>query len=149
VAGGTGGGTDPPLGVREQSGWSNWVPTADAVAQVLAPQQQLLLVLDNCEHVIGAAAGLCAGLLPSYDDVRILATSREPLRVAGDARYRLASSALPDPADLTDAARAEAVALLAGSARQADAHFTLITETVPVVARLDGMPRQGYGKVVK
>ena len=46
------------LGVREQPG----VPAAEAVARVLA-RQQLLLVLDNCEHVIGAAAELCAGLL--------------------------------------------------------------------------------------
>ena len=46
------------LGIPEQPG----EPAADAVARVLA-RQQLLLVLDNCEHVIGAAAGLCAGLL--------------------------------------------------------------------------------------
>ena len=46
--------------------------------RVLA-RQQLLLVLDNCEHVIGAAAELCAGLLAACDDVRVLATSREPL----------------------------------------------------------------------
>ena len=72
------------LGVREQPG----VPVAEAVARVLA-RQQLLLVLDNCEHVIGAAARLCAGLLLACDDVRVLATSREPLGVAGEARYRL------------------------------------------------------------
>jgi predicted ATPase len=59
--------------------------------------RQLLLVLDNCEHVIGAAAGLCAGLLAACDDVTILATSREPLAVAGEARYRLAPLALPGP----------------------------------------------------
>ena len=62
------------LGVREQPG----VPAAEALARVLA-RQQLLLVLDNCEHVIGAAAELCAGLLAACDDVRVLATSREPL----------------------------------------------------------------------
>jgi hypothetical protein len=73
------------LGVRDQPG----VPAGGAVARVLA-RQQLLLVLDNCEHVIGAAAELCAGLLAACDDVRVLATSREPLRVAGEARYRLA-----------------------------------------------------------
>src|SRR6185369_129703 len=59
------------------------VPAAEAVARVLA-RQQLLLVLDNCEHVIGAAAELCAGLLAACDDVRVLATSREPLRLAGE-----------------------------------------------------------------
>ena len=66
------------LGVREQPG----VPVAGAVARVLA-RQQLLLVLDNCEHVIGAAAELCAGLLAACDDVRVLATSREPLASPG------------------------------------------------------------------
>ena len=107
-------------------------------------RQQLLLVLDNCEHVIGAAAELCAGLLAACDDVRVLATSREPLRVAGEARYRLGPLALPDPDDLAEAARAEAVALFADRARSADARFALTGETTPVVARLvarlDGMP---------
>ena len=127
------------LGIREQPG----VPAAEALARVLA-RQQLLLVLDNCEHVIGAAAGLCAGLLAACDDVRVLATSREPLRVAGEARYRLAPLALPDPDDLAEAARAEAVALFADRARSADAQFALTGETTPavagLVARLDGMP---------
>ncbi len=80
------------LGIRDQPG----VPAADALARVLA-RQQLLLVLDNCEHLIGAAAGLCAGLLPAADDVRILATSREPLRIAGEARYRLDRWPCPAP----------------------------------------------------
>jgi len=127
------------LGVREQPG----VPAAEAVAQVLA-RQQLLLVLDNCEHVIGAAAELCARLLAGADDVRILATSREPLAVAGEARYRLAPLALPDPDDLAEAARAEAVALFTDRARSADAQFALTGETTPtvarLVARLDGLP---------
>ena len=127
------------LGVRDQPG----VPAAQAVARVLA-RQQLLLVLDNCEHVIGAAAELCAGLLAAADDVRILATSREPLAVAGEARYRLAPLALPDLDDLAGAARAEAVALFADRARSADARFALDEQTGPavarLVARLDGMP---------
>ena len=108
------------LGVREQPG----VPAAGALARVLA-RQQLLLVLDNCEHVAGAAAELCAGLLAACDDVRVLATSREPLPVAGEARYRLGPLALPDPDDLADAARVEAVALFADRARRADARFAL------------------------
>ena len=107
-------------------------------------RQQLLLVLDNCEHVIGAAAELCAGLLAAADDVRILATSREPLAVAGEARYRLAPLAVPDPEDLAEAARTEAVTLFADRARSADARFKLDETTGPVVARLvarlDGMP---------
>ena len=111
--------------------------------RVLA-RQQLLLVLDNCEHVIGAAAALCAELLAACDDLRILATSREPLRVAGEARYRLGPLAVPDPDDLAEAAGAEAVVLFADRARGADAHFVLDGRTGPevarLVARLDGMP---------
>ena len=106
------------LGVREQPG----VPAAEVLARVLA-RQQLLLVLDNCEHVIGAAAELCAGLLAACDDVRVLATSREPLAVAGEARYRLGPLALPGRADPADAGGSEAVALFADRARQADARF--------------------------
>ena len=127
------------LGVREQPG----VPAAEAVARVLA-RQQLLLVLDNCEHVIGAAAGLCAGLLAACDDVRVLATSREPLALAGEARYRLGPLALPGPGEAAEAGGSEAVALFADRARQVDAHFTLDGQAGPVVARLvtrlDGMP---------
>jgi predicted ATPase len=128
------------LGVRDLPG----VSAAETVAQVLA-RQQLLLVLDNCEHVIDAAAGLCAGLLAACDDVRVLATSREPLRVAGEALYRLAPLALPGPADSVEAAAGcEAMALFADRARHADVRFALTSEIGPVVARLvarlDGMP---------
>ncbi len=127
------------LGVRDQPG----VAAAEAVARVLA-RRQLLLVLDNCEHVIGAAAELCAKLLAAADDVRVLATSREPLAMAGEARYRLGPLVLPDPGDLAGAAEAEAVALFADRARSADARFALGGGTTPtvarLVARLDGMP---------
>ena len=126
------------LGIREQPGET----TEDTLVRALAGQQ-LLLVLDNCEHVVEAAAGLCAGLLPVADDVRVLATSREPLHVAGEARYRLAPLALPGPDDPADAG-AEAVVLFADRARSVDARFALDGQTGPVVARLvarlDGMP---------
>jgi predicted ATPase/DNA-binding CsgD family transcriptional regulator len=127
------------LGVREQPG----VRAAEVLARVLAGRQ-LLLVLDNCEHVIGAAAELCAGLLAACDDVTVLATSREPLAVGGEARYRLGPLALPDLGDLAGAAGAEAVVLFADRARSADARFALTAESAPtvvrLVARLDGMP---------
>ena len=130
------------LRVRQQPG----VPAAEALARVLA-RRQLLLVLDNCEHVIDAAAGLCAGLLSAADDVRVLATSREPLRAVGEARYRLAPLALPDPDKPDDAAGVagcEAVALFVDRARRVDVGFALDARTGPVVARLvarlDGMP---------
>ena len=125
------------LGVQEQPG----VPTAEAVARALA-RRQLLLVLDNCEHVIGAAAELCAGLLQACDDLRILATSREPLRIAGEAAYRLAPLPVPGPGG--DIAGAEAVALFTDRARAADAGFALTGQNrgdvVRLVGRLDGMP---------
>ena len=127
------------LGVREQPG----VPAAGALARVLA-RQQLLLVLDNCEHVAGAAAQLCAGLLAACDEVRVLASSREPLAVAGEARYRLGPLGLPGLDDLADLARCESVALFTDRARRADAGFALDEGAGPVVARLvarlDGLP---------
>ncbi len=132
------------LGVREQTG----VPIAATLAQVLA-RQQLLLVLDNCEHVLEQAAGLCAELTAACDDLRILATSREALRITDEARYRLGPLTVPGPDDLaaaaaTDVAATEAVALFADRARQADAHFVLDDRSAPDVARLvtrlDGMP---------
>ena len=126
------------LRVREQPG----VPAARVLARVLA-RQQLLLVLDNCEHVIGAAAQVCAGLLAACDDVRVLTTSREPLCLAGEARYRLGPMALPGPDD-PEAGGSEAVALFADRACQVDARFALDGWTGPVVAglvaRLDGIP---------
>ena len=116
---------------------------ADALALALA-RRQLLLVLDNCEHVIDAAAELARGLLLGADDVRVLATSREPLRIAGESRYRLAPLTLPDPDSPASPGGSEAVALFADRARQADASFALDEQTTPavarLVARLDGMP---------
>ena len=127
------------LGIRELPA----VAAADALAHALA-QRQLLVVLDNCEQVIGAAAELCGRLLLGADDVRVLATSREPLQIAGEARYRLGSLTLPDPDNPAAADGSEAVALFADRARLADASFALDGETAPMVARLvarlDGMP---------
>src|ERR1700733_9499014 len=125
------------LGIRDLPA----VAAADALAHALA-RRQLLLVLDNCEQVVDAAAELCGTLLLGADDVRVLATSREPLRIAGEARYRLTPLTLPgDPAD---PAGSEAVTLFADRARRADASFALDGETAPLVARLvarlDGMP---------
>jgi len=118
------------LGIRDLPA----VVAADAVARALA-RRQLLLVLDNCEHVIGAAAELCGRLLLGADDVRVLATSREPLRIAGEARYRLAPLTLPDPDNPADPDGSEAVALFADRARQADASFVLDGPTTLPVAR--------------
>ena len=119
------------------------VAAADALGHALA-RRQLLLVLDNCEQVIGAAAELCGRLLLGADDVRVLATSREPLRTAGEVRYRLGPLSLPDPADLAAACDCEAVTLFADRARRVQPGFGLDETTEAavgqLVARLDGMP---------
>jgi predicted ATPase len=123
------------LGIRDLPS----VAAADALAQALA-RRQLLLVLDNCEHVIGAAAELCGRLLLAADDVRVLATSREPLRIAGEVRYRLGPLALPGDGT----GDCEAVTLFADRARRVDPGFMLDEGTraavARLVARLDGMP---------
>ena len=127
------------LGIRDLPA----VAAADALAGVLA-RRQLLLVLDNCEQVIGATAELCGRLLLGADDVRVLATSREPLRIAGELRYRLGPLTLPDPGDLAAAAESEAVALFADRAGRVEPGFALDETTrvivARLVARLDGMP---------
>jgi len=127
------------LGIRDLPS----VAAADALAQALS-RRQLLLVLDNCEHVIGAAAELCGRLLLGADDVRILATSREALRIAGEVRYRLGPLTLPDPGDPAAAGHCEAVTLFADRARRVQPRFALDEKTAAtvarLVARLDGMP---------
>jgi non-specific serine/threonine protein kinase len=115
----------------------------NSLTGVLA-RQQLLLALDNCEHVIGAVAELCAALLSAADDLRILATSREPIGIGGEARYRVQPLGLPGPDEGAEAGGSEAVALFTDRARRVDSHFALSRESGPVVARLvarlDGMP---------
>jgi predicted ATPase len=127
------------LGIRELPAAS----AADALARALA-RQHLLLVLDNCEHVIGAAAELCGRLLLAADDVRVLATSREPLRIAGEVRYRLGPLAVPEPGDVAAAGECEAVTLFADRAWLVDPGFALDEATMvavgQLVSRLDGLP---------
>jgi predicted ATPase/DNA-binding CsgD family transcriptional regulator len=119
------------------------VPIADALAARLA-RQQLLLVLDNCEHVLDAVAEVCATVLQSADDIRILATSREPLGLPEEARYRLPPLTLPGPSEPDGPGQAEAVTLFVERARQVDPDLALDGEAGAAVARLvqrlDGMP---------
>jgi predicted ATPase/DNA-binding CsgD family transcriptional regulator len=126
------------LGIRDLPS----AAAADALARALA-HRHLLLVLDNCEHVIGAAAELCGRLLLGADDVRVLATSREPLRIAGEVRYRLGPLTVPDPGDLATAAESEAVTLFADRAWLVDPGFALDEATTAavgqLVSRLDGL----------
>jgi predicted ATPase/transcriptional regulator with XRE-family HTH domain len=109
----------------------------------------MLLILDNCEHVVGDAAQLVKTLLSSCPRVRILATSREPLRVLGEHAYRLPSLAMPssqESRELTADAALEygAVRLFVDRARSVNHRFELTNEQVPNVTQLcrhlDGIP---------
>jgi predicted ATPase len=113
------------------------------LAAVLS-RRQLLLVFDNCEHVLTATAELCGCLLPTADDVTVLATSREPIGIAGETRYRLGPLPVPEPGPAGQGSDCAAVQLFAERARQADPSFDLADGTAEMVdrlvARLDGMP---------
>src|SRR5262249_52713157 len=109
-------------------------------------ERDLLLILDNCEHLIDACAGLVERLLRSCPDLRVVATSREPLGISGEQLYDLAPLTVPaegehDPARL----RAnEAARLFAERARLARPDFALTEEVGQAVTticrRLDGIP---------
>ena len=115
----------------------------ESLAGVLA-RQQLLLVLDNCEHLLAGVAELWAGLVPFADDLRVLATSREPVGVAGETRYRLRPLAVPTTGSGGGTGEFAAMTLFTDRARQADPDFSASGEASAVVgqivARLDGMP---------
>jgi predicted ATPase/DNA-binding NarL/FixJ family response regulator len=127
------------LELRQPAGMS----IVDALAERLS-RQQLLLVMDSCEHVLDAAAQLCADLLVSADDIRILATSREPLGLPDEARYRLPPLALPELNTPEVAVQADAVTLFVERARQLNPDFIVDGDAVGLlvrlVQRLDGMP---------
>jgi predicted ATPase/DNA-binding SARP family transcriptional activator len=117
-----------------------------ALARRLA-ERRLLLVLDNCEHLLDACARLAAALLRACPDVVVLATSREPLRVGGEVTWRTPSLALPDLRALPSLdrlAELESVQLFVERARDVAPGFVLDEATAPAVAeicvRLDGMP---------
>src|SRR5215469_1130329 len=78
------------LGLREESGR----PLAETMVEALRPRQ-LLLILDTCEHVVGASAALVQQLLAGCPGLRVIATSREPLRVRGETVWRVPPLALP------------------------------------------------------
>jgi predicted ATPase/class 3 adenylate cyclase len=106
--------------------------------------RDLLVVLDNCEHLITSAAELVDAVLRASPKVRFVATSREPLNVSGEITWRVPSLSIPEEASGTGAAESEAVALFVERARAADPTFTLTAESAPVVTticrRLDGLP---------
>jgi predicted ATPase/DNA-binding SARP family transcriptional activator len=121
--------------------------TAEITLARQLAERRLLLVLDNCEHLLEACARLVAALLRTCPDVVVLATSREPLRVGGEVTWRTPSLALPDLRDLPTLdrlAELESVRLFVERARDAAPGFVLDATTAPAVAeicvRLDGMP---------
>ncbi|HVE64949.1 MAG TPA: protein kinase, partial [Thermoanaerobaculia bacterium] len=107
--------------------------------------KRLLLVLDNCEHLIAASAELADALLRSGEAVRILATSREGLGVEGERLFALRSLAVPSKASGREAVGAvEAVQLFVDRAQIALNGFALTDENAGAIAeicrRLDGIP---------
>jgi predicted ATPase len=121
-------------------------PYVDLVLDALA-SRQLLLIVDNCEHLVHAAAAVGDALLRACPGLRILATSREPLHIAGEQIWSVSPLAVP-PDDLeisvTAACEAESVALFVERAGEASASFELDASDVDEVAalcrRLDGIP---------
>lgn len=116
--------------------------TAVGLAQSLRPLS-LLVVLDNCEHLLAATSRLVEALLVHAPNVRLLLTSQEPLRSPDEHVYRLEGLALPAPgarAALDDGA----AALLVARARAIEPRFTLSDANVDIVVdicrRLDGIP---------
>ncbi len=94
--------------------------SAERVANALGTSQ-LVLVLDNCEHVIDAAATIAEALLRAHSTIRVLATSREPLRTEGEYLYRVPPLAVPaadveDTEEMLQAGAGGGSALFAGRA---------------------------------
>ena len=120
-------------------------PVSDLVASLR--ERQMLLVLDNCEHLIEAAAVLGEQVLAGAPGVHILTTSREPLRAAGEWVHRLPPLELPSQSSAWKAAdvlTSPAVLLFAERARAANDTFVLTDDdassVVDICRRLDGIP---------
>ena len=99
--------------------------SADGVANALG-SKQVMLVLDNCEHVIATAASMAEALLHANSAARVLATSREPLRAEGECLYRVPPLAVPAEGteDIGQLLRHGAVRLFVARARAANPHFS-------------------------
>jgi predicted ATPase/DNA-binding XRE family transcriptional regulator len=120
-------------------------PALDTLLDALAPQD-MLIVLDNCEHLIGGCAKTADAIVRRCPQVHLVATSREPLGVGGETIYRVPPLSLPGPGDtgLRAAESSDAVALFIDRARAQGTGLTLDEQTAPLVvsicARLDGLP---------
>ena len=126
------------------------IHAADPLPSLVAGlrDKRMLLVVDNCEHLIDAVANVAAMLLRSAPDMHMLATSREPLRVDGEREYRLGPLAMPSPSSprLTagDALAFPAVRLFAERVSALIHDFVLTDADAPLVVgicrRIDGLP---------
>jgi predicted ATPase/DNA-binding SARP family transcriptional activator len=130
------------LGVREAPDRSR----TEMLVEHLGPTKTLL-VLDNCEHLVEGCARFADTLLRVCPNLGILATSREPLRIAGEATWLVPSLSLPDPGRKLpsgELARYEAVRLFVERAKAVDSGFTLTERNASAVVRvcrkLDGIP---------
>ncbi|MFN2489272.1 MAG: NB-ARC domain-containing protein, partial [Actinomycetota bacterium] len=120
-----------------------------ALVDTLAEQlraRHLLVVLDNCEHLVEACAELVAGLSSACPQLHVLATSRVPLVVEGEATFAVAPLRVPDPdaESASTVAAADAARLFEVRARQVAADFRIDDDNAVAVAeicrRLDGIP---------
>lgn len=130
------------LGVKEEPG----KPLLQSLGEYLKPKQSLLL-LDNCEHLLAACAGLADAILRGCPKVRMLASSRECLGITGEQTYRVPSLSLPNEKSLPpleQLSQFEAVKLFAERAVLGQPTFTVTQENAPAVVqvcrRLDGVP---------
>jgi predicted ATPase/DNA-binding CsgD family transcriptional regulator len=104
----------------------------------------VLLVLDNCEHLVEEVRVLTAGLLEAAPELGMVVTSREPLAVAGEAVFRLGALSLPEGDDVASVVRSDAGRLFVDRAVRVDPGFALSPSSAREVARicrgLDGLP---------
>jgi predicted ATPase/class 3 adenylate cyclase/DNA-binding CsgD family transcriptional regulator len=121
-------------------------PLVETITRQLETKR-LLLILDNCEHVVGTCASLVRDLMVGCPELGVLATSREPLGVEGEATFRVPSLALPDrthPPAIEALTQCEAVRLFVDRAVRARPNFRVTNANAPAVAeichRLDGIP---------
>ena len=120
-------------------------PALEMLVDALTPQR-LLIVLDNCEHLIGACAKVADTVLRRCPQVHVVATSREPLGIGGESIYRVPSLSLPAAADngASTLEGSDAVALFIERARSQGVGLVADEETTELVVstcrRLDGMP---------
>jgi predicted ATPase/class 3 adenylate cyclase len=129
------------LGLREIPG----IPLKDLVTDYLH-ERRLLLILDNCEHLVEACVGLVDHLLRHCSNLEIIASSREALGISGETVYRVPPLTLPDPSSqsLEALRQSEAIQLFIERAAASKAGFRLNEHNAPALAqicqRLDGIP---------